>query len=158
MKHFLGLCIFASLTACGNPAHEGGELPSTYDPVLAERLGGDERGMAQYVFVTLKTGPNDAEITDEATRNELFAGHFANMTKLAEDGKLVLAGPFIEAQSKRGLFILDVQSIDDARALVETDPALSAGIFVAEYDKYYGSAALRDVNDLHNRIQRTPVE
>jgi uncharacterized protein YciI len=114
--------------------------------------------MAQYVFVTLKTGPKDAEITDEATRNALFAGHFANMGRLAEEGKLVLAGPFMDAAPKRGLFIFDVPTIEEARELVASDPAIKAGVFVVEFDKYYGSAAVRQINDIHSRIQQTQIE
>lgn len=135
------------------------EIPATrYDAELAQSLGADDYGMRSYVFATLKTGPEDQNITDEARRKELFAGHFANMGRLAEEGKLVLAGPFIEAAPKRGLFILNVATIEEAEALVQTDPAISAGIFVVEFDKYYGSAALVQIQDVHKRLQKTKIE
>jgi len=126
----------------------------TYDAALADKLGADDYGMRSYVFVTLKTGPNDALITDEAKRAELFKGHFANMSRLAEDGKLVLGGPFVDAAPKRGLFIFNVPTIEDAKALTQTDPAFAAGIFTADYDKYYGSAALMQINDVHKTLQK----
>lgn len=127
-----------------------------YDQELAEELGADDYGMRSYVFVTLLTG--GAIIEDEKKRSELFRGHFANMTRLAEMGKLVLAGPFGEGGDKRGLLILNVTEIDDAKVLVEMDPAVDAGIFKAEYIKYYGSAALMKINELHGKIQKTKIE
>jgi len=64
-----------------------------FDPELAKRLGADERGMKMYVLCILKTGPKDAEIKGDA-RKEIFAGHFANIGRLADEGKLAVAGPF----------------------------------------------------------------
>ncbi len=81
-------------------------------PVLVQES--DEYDMRSYVFVTLLTGP--AKITDEDRRAEIFAGHFSNMAKLSEEGKLVSAGPFMEGGDKRGLFIFDVTTIEAARA------------------------------------------
>jgi len=138
------------------------EIPSAaapnYDAELAAQLGADEYGMRAYVFVTLNTGPADGTITDPARRQELFAGHFSNMGELAKQGKLVLAGPFIEGGDKRGLYIFNVTTIEEAKAIVQTDPAVAAGIFVPDYTKYYGSAALMKINELHNKIQKPTTE
>lgn len=133
------------------------EAPA-YDAALAEELGADEYGMRSYVFVMLRTGPADAEITDKDRRSEMFRGHFANIGKLAEAGKLVLAGPLANGTDERGLFILNVQSIDEAQSLMQDDPTIANGIFRAEYINYYGSAALMKVNDIHAKIQKTKVE
>ena len=127
-----------------------------YDSQLAERLGADEYGMRSYVFVVLKTG--SANITDKKRRQEIFAGHFSNINKLSQEGKLVLAGPFIEGDDKRGLYIFNVTTIEDAKALVQKDPAVVAGIFTPEYTKFYGSAALMKINELHSKIQKTKIE
>ncbi len=130
---------------------------SSFNSELAEQLGADQYGMRSYIFVTLLTGPNDAAITDPAKRKELFAGHFSNMKRMSESGDLVLAGPFMEAAPKRGLFILNVATIEEAKELVKTDPSIAAGIFKVEFDKYYGSAALMDVNRVHQSIQKTKM-
>jgi len=153
MKSILPLMMTALiLTACSAatdiaPAQKG------FNADLAEELGADPYGMHSYIFVAIKTGPNDAEITDEAERAELFAGHFATIEKLAEAGKLVLAGPFVESPPLRGLFILDVKTIEEAKELVKEDPTIKAGIFELEFSKYYGSAALKKVNEIHETIQ-----
>ena len=127
-----------------------------YDDALAQKLGADEYGMRSYVMVILKTGP--ANITDAERRKELFAGHFSNMGVLAEQGKLVLAGPFMDADDKRGLYIFNVATIEEAKEIVLTDPAVAAGIFTPEFTKYYGSAALMQINEVHTKIQKTKVE
>ncbi len=149
---------YALMSCAANPtgerANPGGV--NTYDAQLAKDLGADEYGMRSYVLVILKTGP--ADITDEALRQELFAGHFSNMTSLAERELLVLAGPFIEGGDKRGLFVFNVPTIAQAKELVSTDPAVAAGIFTAEYTRYYGSAALMAINDLHAKIQKSDID
>ncbi|OZB13501.1 MAG: hypothetical protein B7X53_15955 [Hyphomonas sp. 34-62-18] len=131
--------------------------PAVYDAALAEQLGADDLGMRSYVLAILKTGPQDAAITDKDQRAELFAGHFSNMGKLAEEGKLVLAGPLGGEDGRRGLFILNTPDIATAQEWVATDPTIEAGIFTVDYSKYYGSAALMQVNEVHARIQKKGI-
>lgn len=153
-----GLCVLlASACAHAGETPEPATLPSSYDAALAEKLGADELGMRSYVLTILMTGPQDAAITDKDQRAELFAGHFGNMAKLAEEGKLVLAGPLGGEDGRRGLFILNTPDIETARQWVETDPTVQAGVFVAEYSKYYGSAALMQVNEVHATIQKKGI-
>lgn len=52
--------------------------------------GADDYGVRRYVLVTLKTGPK--MLPEGPERDEVFKGHFANMKRLATEGKLVLAG------------------------------------------------------------------
>jgi len=143
----------AQMEAETKSAAEKAGHQNEFNAELAKELGADAYGMRPYVFATLLTGPNDASITDEDERSKLFAGHFSNMGKLADEGKLVLAGPFMDAPPKRGLFILNVETIAEAEALVQTDPSIAAGIFKVEFAKYYGSAALMQVNAVHKTIQ-----
>lgn len=58
---------------------------------------------------------------------ELQKAHIANIVRLAEMKKLVVAGPFGDNGKLRGIFVFKVASIDEARALTETDPAVQAG-------------------------------
>ena len=62
-----------------------------------------------------------------AATEELQKGHMANIIRLAEMKKLVVAGPFGDNGQLRGIFVFKVASIDEARALTETDPAVKAG-------------------------------
>ncbi|GAA4354528.1 YciI family protein [Kangiella marina] len=128
-----------------------------YDAELAKELDADDYGMKSYVLVILKTGENDESITDKEERAKYFRGHFDNMKRLADEGMLVLAGPLAEDAPKRGLFIFNVDSLAKAEALVKTDPAVKAGIFTYSLTKFYGSAALMKVNDIHKKIQKKPI-
>jgi uncharacterized protein YciI len=123
------------------------------DPDLAKSLGADERGMRSYVLVILKTGPHG--VLDGEARNKMFEGHFANMRRLAAEKKLVTAGPFGDRVNDwRGLFIFATPDVEEAQRLVATDPTIVAGEMVAEYHKFYGSAALMMVNEVHGKIEK----
>ena len=125
-----------------------------YDPELAKRLGADERGMKTYVLCILKTGPKDADVKGDE-RKAIFAGHFANIGKLADEGKLAVAGPFGKNdKAYRGLYIFNVATVEEAEKLVLLDPAVKAGVFVAELTPWYGSAAMMAVHDTHKKIEK----
>lgn len=130
-----------------------GAVPSGFDAALAERVGADEHGMRAYVLVILKTGPK--RVPDGDARKAMFAGHFANMERLSREGKLALAGPFSEdPDGWRGLFVLATDDLEEARRLVATDPVIVNGEMVAEYHRWYGSAATMLVGEWHERIAR----
>ena len=128
--------------------------PPAYDAALAQRLGADEMGMRRYVLVILKTGPT--RVPDGDARKAMFAGHFANMERLAKEGKLALAGPFSEdPDGWRGLFLLAVADIDEARRLTATDPVIVNGEMVAEYHPWFGSAAAMLIPEVHDTLAKT---
>lgn len=123
-----------------------------YDAKLAANLGADDYGMRQYVLVILKTGPKKMAAGKE--RDAMFKGHMANIKRLADEGKLAVAGPLDGKDGWRGLFVVAAKTIDEAKKLVETDPVIKEGEMVAEYHTYYGSAGLMQVNDIHRKIQK----
>lgn len=125
---------------------------SRYDAQLAQSLGADELGMRSYVLVILKTGPTKVPTGSE--RDEMFKGHFANMKRLSAEGKLALAGPLDGVDGWRGLFVFAVADIEQAKELVATDPVIIQGEMIAEYHKYFGSAALMQVRDTHDKIAK----
>jgi len=97
-----------------------------------------EPNVKQFWLVVLKTGPRDKEITDTAERNKIFAGHFANMNRLHEEGILKAAGPFGKNDfTWRGLFILDCKTKEDAELYVKTDPSVAAGVFITDIVPWY---------------------
>ena len=114
-----------------------------YDEALAKKLGADEYGMKPYVLVILKTGEN--KTTDKEETNRLFRGHMENIQRLVKEEKLIVAGPLGKNdQTYRGIFILDVPTIEEANTLVQTDPAVKEKLFAVELFQWYGSAALKE--------------
>lgn len=126
-----------------------------YDKALAEKLGGDEYGMKSYFFVILKT--------DEATNlngqlvQDSFRGHLDNIQRLVEEGVLVVAGPLEKNDKKyRGIFILhNIQSVDEAHSLLQTDPAIKNGLLDVDIFTWYGSAALPEYLQASDKIWKS---
>lgn len=78
---------------------------NTYDSALAKKLGADDYGMKKYVMAFLKTGP--VEIKDSVQRRQLLMAHLKNIQRLAKEGKLILAGPFMDVKKlKASLFLM----------------------------------------------------
>ena len=124
----------------------------SYNLLLAQHLGADNYGMKQYVMAFLKAGPNRSQ--DEETAAKLQTAHLKNIQRLAAEGKLLLAGPFLDDGNVRGIYIFNVSTLDEAEKLTQTDPAIQAGSLVMELHLWYGSAALQQINELHNAIAK----
>ncbi|HYD79132.1 MAG TPA: YciI family protein [Paucimonas sp.] len=154
LKHILplafGLALLPAHAVFAQGAPEAPASAPAYDAALAKSLGADERGMRGYVLVVLKTGPKKVPAGEERTK--MFQGHFANINRLAAEGKLAVAGPLDGVDGWRGIFILATGDIDEAKKHVETDPVIINGEMVAEYHKFYGSAGLMLVNQTHKKI------
>ncbi len=129
---------------------------SAFDQKLADSLGADQRGMKTYLLVILKTGPKDKEISDKKQRDELFKGHFSNMSEMVKAGKLKLAGPFATKNELgyRGIFLLDVKDEEEAKALLQNDPTIKTGIFDVEILPWFGSAAIPMHLKYHEKISK----
>ena|ERR1035437_2303795 len=108
--------------------------------------------MQNYFMVILTKGPNqNQENTElEKLKNE----HLANMMVMANKGKLILAGPFMDNGNMRGIFIFDVATEAEVRQLVDTDPMVKAGRMNYEVHSWFGPKVLRELN----RIYRADLE
>jgi len=127
-------------------------IEENYDSVLAKKLKADDYGMKNYILVLLKSGSNTS--VDKVTQDSLFHGHMNNILRLANNGSLVVAGPFGKNDVYRGLFILNVTNFDDAKKLLQTDPAINAKLLEPEMYLWYGSASLQEVMGVHKKIQK----
>ena len=126
-----------------------------FDAALAKKLGADDYGMRQYVMAFLKSGPT--KLTDKAEIAKLQMAHLKNIERLAKEGKLAVAGPFTDGKEIEGVFIFNVKTVEEARALTETDPGIKAGVFAMELHPFYCSAALVEVAALHEKIQKKGI-
>jgi uncharacterized protein YciI len=149
MKNFI---LFALLAIFSVTAKAQSNNPK-YNKTLADSLGGDDYGMKSYVLVILKSGSN--KTTDKKLIDSLFKGHMANINRLAEAGKLIVAGPLKKNEkSYRGIFIFDVKSIEEANKYLITDPAVKEKLLDAELFEWYGSAALPLYLKNHELIEK----
>lgn len=123
-----------------------------YNAELAKKLGADDYGMKKYVIAFLKAGPNRSQ--DSATAAQLQSAHMANIQRMADAGQLVLAGPFMDGGDLKGIYIFNVETIEKAKALTETDPAIKAGRLIMELHPWYGSASLIQTPEIHKTLQK----
>ncbi len=133
-----------------NLAHQS--EPAAFDAELAAELGADDYGMRRYVMAFLRAGPS-SDLDPEAIA-DIQRGHMNHMRRMAEDGHLVLAGPFLDGGELRGIFVFAVDTQEEARQLTEADPAVQAGRLVMELKPWYGSAALMRAASIHGSIAR----
>jgi uncharacterized protein len=82
--------------------------------------------MTTAYFAFLSRGPKWTGVKTPETE-ELQKAHLANINRLAELKKLVVAGPFGDNGQLRGIFVFKVASLAEAKSLAETDPAVQAG-------------------------------
>lgn len=151
----LGLFIWACKPAV-NETQESKETPETlYDSLLAQKYGADQYGMKPFVIAFLKRGPYRSKDSVEAAK--LQKAHLENINRLAEEGTLVLAGPFFGDGDLRGIYVFDVSSIEEAQKLTETDPAIQKGSLVMELHKWYGSAAVMAIPEIHKKLEQINV-
>lgn len=164
MHPFRFFCLYAllcTLFACEAPSgkrevvHSQPEPHYCLDSADVASWGADEYGMKRYVMAFLYAGPNRDRSEEEAA--ELQRAHLENIDRLAEAGKLVLAGPFLDEGELRGIYVFDVPTVEEAAELTATDPAIQAGSLVMELKPWYGSAALIPLNDLHRLAERRNV-
>lgn len=87
----------------------------------------------RHTLVILRTGPSTGLTKEE--QQAVFAGHMANMQRLARAGDLLLAGPYGREKSAadlRGVFVMASPDPVEALRLAETDPGVTAGVFRLE--------------------------
>ena len=114
------------MTDAGRPSKEG-DPPPTW-------------AMRTYVLGFIYRGPN--RITDEKAADELQRAHLANNRRLADEGKLILAGPFLDKTDLRGVWLFDVETVEEAQALCDSDPAIQAGTLRVELHPWYSAKGI----------------
>ena len=115
--------------ADNSPAVKSGHLTTEIHPwwseeVMKQTATPETMTTAYLAFLT-----RGAKWTPEKTAETeaIQKGHMDNINRLAATKKLVVAGPFGDNGTLRGIFVFKVASLEEAKALAETDPAVQAG-------------------------------
>lgn len=112
-----------------DPAVKAGFFSAEMHPWWSEDVMKKPAAPVKLTTVYLALLTRGAKWTPEKTpaTEELQKAHLANIRRLADMKKLVVAGPFGDNGQLRGIFVFKVATLDEARALTETDPAVKAG-------------------------------
>ncbi len=105
-----------------------------------------------YQLVLLRRPANAPQLDPEALL-KLQEAHMANIRKLAKEGKLVLAGPFLDDTSLRGIFVFKTQSQPEAERWARTDPAIQANRLAPEFHIWIQPTSL-----FHTPPETNPME
>ena len=98
--------------------------------------------MTTYYVGFLYRGPKwTPEQTPET--EALQKGHMANIQRMAEAGKLLVAGPFTDNGDLRGLYVFKVATLEEAQALAAADPAVQAGRLRLEFHPWFAAKNIR---------------
>ena len=118
----------------GDPYVKAGAMTVTVRPWFGPKdyfnLPAEGQQLERLVLGFLVRGPNTAQTG--AAAEEIQKGHLAYMSKLHDEGKLLVAGPFMDDAPLRGIVVYRVATIDEAKALAAEDPAVKAGRLVLE--------------------------
>ena len=118
MKHFI-IVLVMMLIPIIMPSEEKKKLtPQSEEDMMKD--------MKVYYMVFLTKGPN-RDNSDTAAVMKLQREHLENIDRLHQEGYIAMAGPFIDNQDLRGIFIFDCESKEKVDSLVKTDPAIKAG-------------------------------
>ena len=110
-------------------------------PAAPPSIGPGGHEMTTYYVGFLYRGPKWSP-EDTPERRAIQEGHLANIQRLADEGKLLLAGPFTDDGELRGMFVFQVASLEEAKALCDSDPAVKAGRLRVELHPWYSARGI----------------
>jgi uncharacterized protein YciI len=137
----VGVCIFraksadeASAWVMADPAVAAGYIVPELHPWWSEDVMKKTETPQKFMTVYLAFLVRGEKWTPEKTpqTEEIQKGHMANINRLADMKKLVVAGPFGDDGTLRGIFVFRVATLEEARALTLTDPAVQSGRLALE--------------------------
>jgi uncharacterized protein YciI len=101
--------------------------------------------LVQFQMAVMKKGPK-WETTKEQERKSILEQHIGSVRSLLSSGQAIVAGPFADDTDLAGIFILRSESTAEAKSWVDADPAVKAGLMVAEMHPWWSEDIFKKAN------------
>lgn len=122
----IALCLFTQIMFCQTKPQNSVKSKTSVKPEQSKDKRIDEQGeMKTYYMVFLVKG--DKRDQDSATAAKIQSQHLEHLTKMWNEGKMDIAGPFLDEDDTRGVCVYNVKTIEEAKSLAESDPAVKSG-------------------------------
>jgi len=128
----LAAALILSIAAAALLPAQAADAPKS-EPQKSESPKSD---MQTVFLVLLRKGPKWS-VTPTPESKAIQEGHLANISRLWKEGKLAVAGPLGDNGDIRGIFIFRVETIEEAKGLTDSDPAIKAGRLTAEIHPWW---------------------
>lgn len=103
-----------------------------------------------FIGIVLKGDAWTPEETPEI--EELQKNHLNYIAQMLNDGKLIVAGPFVEKDEKRGILLFNTETFEEAVELANNDPAVKVGRLKIDVLKWYAADGI--MLDLEKAIKK----
>lgn len=104
--------------------------------ILAQEKKEPPSKLVQFQMALLKKGPRWPEAQTPESQKILHQ-HLVNVVTMLNSGKAVVAGPIGDDTDLGGIFVLRASSVEEAKTWVDADPAVKAGLYVAEMHPWW---------------------
>lgn len=104
--------------------------------IVAQQKEEPKSKLVQFQMALLKKGPKWTD-PQRPEIQKILHQHLVNVLSMLDSGKAVIAGPFGDDTDLAGIFVLRASSVAEAKAWVDNDPAVKAGLFVAEMHPWW---------------------
>ena len=81
-----------------------------------------------HFYIVIKPYRQDFLTNPKAEEDDIMSDHFHYLKSLLEQKKLFLAGPTLIPEDPFGIIILEVETEEEAKKLLENDPSIRLGI------------------------------
>jgi len=105
-----------------------------------------------YHLVFLRRPANAPPLAPDPAQ-KLQEAHLANIHRLAQEGKLVVAGPLLDDTPLREIFVLKTESMDEAKQWTQTDPDVQANRLAPEFHIW-----IQPTNTFRTPLESNPME
>ena len=112
---------------------------------LAQEKKEPKSKLVQFQMALLKKGPKWTN-TQTPESQKILHQHLVNMLALLDSGKAVIAGPFEDDTDLTGIFVLRASSAEEAKTWVDNNPAVKAGLYVAEMHPWWSEDIFKKRN------------